>query len=184
MAEAIPPTLQVLWQQLALNQQGTPVSSNTTFPTKQRPPPYKPPPTLPPPPPQNRGSFVLCCWPPPPPPAPWLGQSHRTLYQHTDEEEGRPRPGPGRIPDPGHAEREGPPACTPAHQRQQPPAPLSTARQSSQHSAFADSPPRAGQARPPGARPPRFDSTRSATRATRQIPPKAEPTVMRLNGRD
>ena len=36
----------------------------------------------------------------------------------------------------------------------------STARQSSQHSAFAKSPPRAGQARPqPGARPPRFDST-------------------------
>ena len=59
MAEAIPPTLQVLWQQLALIQQGTPVSSNTTLPTKQKPPPYKPPPTLPPPPPQNRGSFVL-----------------------------------------------------------------------------------------------------------------------------
>jgi hypothetical protein len=61
----------------------------------------------------------------------------------------------------------------------------STARQSSQHSAFADSPPRAGQARPrPGARPPRFDSTRSTTLATRQILPKVEPTVMRLNGRD
>ena len=63
----------------------------------------------------------------------------------------------------------------------------STARQSSQHSAFAKSPPRAGQARPqPGARPPRFDSTRSATLATRQIPPKVEPTasVMRLNARD
>ena len=61
----------------------------------------------------------------------------------------------------------------------------STARQSSQHSAFADSPPRAGQARPqPGARPPRFDSTRSATLATRQILPKVEPTVMRLNGTD
>ena len=60
----------------------------------------------------------------------------------------------------------------------------STARQSSQHPAFAKSPPRAGQARPqPGARPPRFDSTRSTTRATRQIPPKVEPTVMRLNGR-
>jgi hypothetical protein len=60
----------------------------------------------------------------------------------------------------------------------------STARQSSQHSAFANSPPRAGQARPqPGARPPRF-STRSATLATRQIQPKVEPTVMRLNGRD
>ena len=61
----------------------------------------------------------------------------------------------------------------------------STARQSSQHSTFADSPPRAGQARPrPGARPPRFDSTRSTTLATRQILPKVEPTVMRLNGRD
>jgi hypothetical protein len=61
----------------------------------------------------------------------------------------------------------------------------STARQSSQHSAFAKSPPRAGQARPqPGARPPRFDRTRSATLATRQIPPKVEPTVMRLNARD
>jgi hypothetical protein len=61
----------------------------------------------------------------------------------------------------------------------------STTRQSSQHSAFADSPPRAGQARPrPGARPPRFDSTRSTTLATRQILPKVEPTVMRLNGRD
>ena len=61
----------------------------------------------------------------------------------------------------------------------------STARQPSQHSAFADSPPRAGQARPrPGARPPRFDSTRSTTLATRQILPKVEPTVMRLNGRD
>ena len=61
----------------------------------------------------------------------------------------------------------------------------STARQSSQHSAFADCPPRAGQARPqPGARPPRFDSTRSTTLATRQILPKVEPTVMRLNGRD
>ena len=61
----------------------------------------------------------------------------------------------------------------------------STARQSSQHSAFADRPPRAGQARPqPGARPPRFDSTRSTTLATRQILPKVEPTVMRLNGRD
>jgi hypothetical protein len=54
----------------------------------------------------------------------------------------------------------------------------STARQSSQHPAFAKSPPRAGQARPqPGARPPRFDSTRSTTRATRQIPPKVEPTA-------
>jgi hypothetical protein len=36
----------------------------------------------------------------------------------------------------------------------------------------------------PGARPPRFDSTRSTTLATRQILPKVEPTVMRLNGRD
>jgi hypothetical protein len=65
------------------------------------------------------------------------------------------------------------------------PTAAGTNRQSSQHSAFAKSPPRAGQARPqPGARPPRFDSTRSATLATRQIPPKVEPTVMRLNGRD
>ena len=61
----------------------------------------------------------------------------------------------------------------------------STAKQSRQHSAIANSPPRAGQARPqPGARPPRFDSTRSTTLATRKIPPKVEPTVMRLNGRD
>ncbi len=53
-----------------------------------------------------------------------------------------------------------------------------------EHSAFADSPPRAGQApgRPqPGARPPRFDST-APLRATRQIPPKVEPTLMRLAG--
>ena len=66
----------------------------------------------------------------------------------------------------------------------------STAEQPRQHSTIANTPraPRAGQARRqhPGARPPRFDSTRSATLATRQIPPKVEPTasVMRLNARD
>jgi hypothetical protein len=60
----------------------------------------------------------------------------------------------------------------------------STAKQSRQHSACANSPPRAGQARPQqGARPPSY-SNRSATLATRQITPKVEPTGMRLNGRD
>ena len=61
-----------------------------------------------------------------------------------------------------------------------------TTEQSHQHDpTTANSPPRAGQARPqPGARPPRFDSTRSTTLATRKIPPKVEPTVMRMNGRD
>ena len=61
----------------------------------------------------------------------------------------------------------------------------STARQSRQLSAIANSPPRAGQARPqPGARPPSFSSNRSAALATRNFPPQVEPTVMRLNGRD
>ena len=61
-----------------------------------------------------------------------------------------------------------------------------TAEQPRQHSTIANTPPRAGQARRqhPGARPPRFDSTRSATLATRNIPPEVGPTVMRLSGRD
>ena len=61
-----------------------------------------------------------------------------------------------------------------------------TAEQPRQHSTIANTPPRAGQARRqhPGARPPRFDSTRSATLATRNIPPEVGPTVMRSSGRD
>ena len=58
-----------------------------------------------------------------------------------------------------------------------------TARQSRQQ-PNANSPPRAGQATQPGARPPTGTSHRSATLATSKIPPKVEPTVMRLNGRD
>jgi hypothetical protein len=56
------------------------------------------------------------------------------------------------------------------------PTAAGTSRQSSKHPAFAKSPPRAGQARPqPGARPPRFDSTRSATLATAKSRPRLSP---------
>ncbi len=94
------------------------------------------------------------------------------------------------MPDPGHAGPEGPLACITEHQRQQPTAPAQPdSLANTQHLPTAPQlqMARAGQleARPrPGARPPRFDSTRSTTLATRQILPKVEPTVMRLNGRD
>ena len=96
----------------------------------------------------------------------------------------------GRPPSTRRANPSG--RARPRRTRRPAPAPTatgsSTAEQPRQHSTIANSPPRAGQARRqhPGARPPRFDSTRSATVtfATRNIPPKVEPTVMRLNGRD
>ncbi len=190
MTETILPTLQAPRRPRAQNQQGTPVSCDTTLPTTQKPPPDKPPPTPPPPPPQNRGSFISSCCA-----AGRRPGRHRQLERpssvnptgHCDSTPTRRK----AVPD--EAQGEPPTQATqdPKAHRHHTGTPTaagtSTARQpeSSQHSAFAKSPPRAGQARPqPGARPPRFDSTRSATLATRQIPPKVEPTVMRLNGRD
>jgi hypothetical protein len=94
----------------------------------------------------------------------------------------------GGRPPPRRANPSG--RARPRRTRRPAPAPTatgsSTAEQPRQHSTIANTPPRAGQARRqhPGARPPRFDSTRSATLATRNIPPEVGPTVMRLSGRD